>query len=155
MLPGFFHLIFTIATLFALTSSAQAQLKITFDHNPNATASAALKFKNVPSPAKDDAATNAKLLVVEGDIDGNGADLTALIDGLLPTEEDQPAANFFWDAGTGGGRFRLDLGSVIEVAQVNTYSWHPNARGPQMYRLWPATARTPNSMPRQRPVSIR
>jgi hypothetical protein len=126
-----------------LTCTAHAQVKVTFDHNPNATASAAFKFKNVPSPAKDDAAARATMLVVEGDIDGNGADLTALIDGALPTEEDQPAANFFWDAGTGGGRFRLDLGSVIEVAQVNTYSWHPNARGPQIYRLWASDGADP------------
>jgi hypothetical protein len=136
-------MVFTIPALLTLMFTAQAQLKVTFDHNPNATASAAFKFKNVPSPAKDDAAARGTMLVVEGDIDGNGADLTALIDGVLPTEEDQPAANFFWDAGTGGGRFRLDLGSVIEVAQVNTYSWHPNARGPQIYRLWASDGADP------------
>lgn len=128
--------LFTTVALVSLMLSAHAQVKINADHNPNATATSAFKFKNVPSPAKDDAAAKATLLLVEGEIDGNGADLTALIDGALPTEEDQPAANFFWDAGTGGGRFRMDLGSVIEVAQVNTYSWHPNTRGPQVYRLW-------------------
>lgn len=83
------------------------------------------------------------MLVVEGEIDGNGADVSALIDGALPTEEDQPAANFFWDAGTGGGRFQMDLGSVIEIAQINTYSWHPNTRGPQVYRLWASDGTDP------------
>ena len=119
---------FITGTLLTLMLSAQAQVKITTDHNPNATATSAFKFKNVPSPAKDDAAAKATLLLVEGEIDGNGADLSARIDGSLPTEEDQPAAIFFWDAGTGGGRFRMDLGSVIEIAQVNTYSWHPSTR---------------------------
>src|SRR5882672_11483902 len=119
-----------------LTFTARSQVKVTTDHNPNATATSAFKFKNVTSPVKDDAAAKAKLLVVEGEMDGNGADLSALTDGALPTEEDQPAANFFWNAGTGGGRFQMDLGSVIEIAQVNTYSWHPNTRGPQVYRLW-------------------
>src|SRR5258707_2652464 len=124
------------ATLLALALTTHAQVKIIFDHNPNATATRAFKFKNVPSPAKDDAVARAKLLLVEGEADGNGADVSALTDGVLPTEEDQPAANFFWNAGTGGGRLQMDLGSLIEIAQVNTYSWHPNTRGPQVYRLW-------------------
>lgn len=119
-----------------LTFTAQSQVRVTTDHNSNATATGAFKFKNVPSPAKDDAAAKAKLFLVEGEADGNGADLGALIDGALPTEEDQPDANFFWNAGTGGGRFRMDLGSVIDIAQIRTYSWHPNTRGPQVYRLW-------------------
>jgi hypothetical protein len=126
----------TAAVLLSAAVTTQAQVKVTFDHIPNATATAAFKFKNVPSPARDDAAAKAKLLLVEGETDGNGADVSALTDGALPTEEDQPAANFFWNAGTGGGRLRMDLGSVIEIAQINTYSWHPTTRGPQVYRLW-------------------
>jgi len=122
--------------LLVVSLSTNAQVKTTTDHNPNATANSAFKFKNVPSPVKDDAAARAKLLLIEGQADGNGAELSALTDGVLPTEEDQPAANFFWNAGTGGGRFQMDLGSVIEIAQVNTYSWHPNTRGPQVYRMW-------------------
>lgn len=116
--------------------AAHAQVKVTVDHNPNASAASAFKFRNVTSPLKDDAASRATMLLVEGDIDGNGADLSALIDGVLPTEEDEPAKNFFFNAGTGGGRLRIDLGSAIEIAQVNTYSWHPNTRGPQVYKLW-------------------
>jgi len=30
----------------------------------------------------------------------------------------------------------MDLGNAIEIVQVNTYSWHPNTRGPQVYKLW-------------------
>jgi hypothetical protein len=134
--PNLRHLALIAAALLTLALTAQAQVKVTFDHNPNATATSAFKFKNVPSPAKDDAAARAKLLLIEGQADGNGAELSALTDGALPTEEDQPSANFFWNAGTGGGRFQIDLGSVIDIAQVNTYSWHPNTRGPQVYRLW-------------------
>jgi hypothetical protein len=137
------RIVFTTVALLTLTFTAPAQVKITTDHNSNATATSAFKFKNVPSPAKDDAAAKATMLVVEGEIDGNGADLSALIDGALPTEEDQPATNFFWDAGTGGGRFRMDLGSVIDIAQVNTYSWHPNTRGPQVYKLWASDGADP------------
>lgn len=133
-----------ISVLLSLTSAAYAQVKVTADHNSNASATRAFKFKNVPSPLKDDAAAKAKLLLVEGEVDGNGADLSALTDGALPTEEDQPAVNFFWNAGTGGGRFQMDLGNVIDIAQVNSYSWHPNTRGPQVYRLWASDGADPN-----------
>jgi hypothetical protein len=142
-----FHFFFPTATLLALALTTHAQVKIIFDHNPNATATRAFKFKNVPSPAKDDVAAKAKLLLVEGEADGNGADVSALTDGALPTEEDQPAANFFWNAGTGGGRLQMDLGSLIEIAQVNTYSWHPNTRGPQVYRLWASDGAAVNFNP--------
>jgi hypothetical protein len=144
------QIVFMIPALLTLTLPAHAQVKVTTDHNSNATATSAFKFKNVPSPVKDDAAAKAKLLLVEGEVDGNGADLSALTDGALPTEEDQPAANFFWNAGTGGGRFQMDLGSAIDIAQVNTYSWHPNTRGPQVYRLWASDGADPkfNSAPK-------
>jgi hypothetical protein len=132
------------------TFSARAQTKITIDHNPNATATGAFKFKNVPSPAKDDAAAKAKLLIIDGDIDSNGADIGALVDGILPTDPDQPGKNFFFNAGTGGGRWRMDLGRVIEIAQINTYSWHPNTRGPQFYQVWASDGADPkfNAQPR-------
>ena len=31
----------------------------------------------------------------------------------------------------------------IEIAQVNTYSWHPNTRGPQLYKLYAADGSDP------------
>ena len=125
-----------MAALLTLALSAQGQVKVTVDHNSNATAGSAFKFKSVPSPVKDDLAAKAKLLLIDGELDQNGADLSALTDGVLPTEEDEPDRNLFFDAGTGGGRLRMDLGSAIEIGLVNTYSWHPDTRGPQVYRLW-------------------
>ena len=112
--------------------------KIVFDHNPNGVASREFKFKNIASPSKDDAGARAKLTLIDGDLDAGSADLTALIDGRLPRDEDEPAANVFFRAGSSGGRFRMDLGSTIEIARVNTYSWHPNSRGPQLYKLYAA-----------------
>jgi hypothetical protein len=140
---------FLIVALWSLTLTANAQVKITVDHNASA-ATGSFKFRNVPSPVKDDAAAGAKLLLLEGEADTNGADLSALTDGVLPTEEDEPAKNFFFNAGTGGGRFRMDLGNAIDVAQINTYSWHPNTRGPQVYRLWASDGTDPkfNAEPR-------
>jgi hypothetical protein len=132
---------FAIAAMLSLALAAHAQVKITMDHNPRG--GGEFKFNNVPPPAKDDAGAKAKLAILVGELDPNGAAVTALIDGLLPTREDQPDANFFFDAGTTGGRFRMDLGSVTEIAQINTYSWHPNKRGPQVYLLYASDGSDP------------
>jgi hypothetical protein len=111
---------------------------VVFDHNLGETANREFRFKNVPSPVADDAAKTAKLTLIDGEIDAGSAELNALIDGRLPTDEDEPGANLFFRAGSSGGRFRMDLGNPIEIAQVNTYSWHPNSRGPQLYKLYAA-----------------
>jgi len=128
----------------------QDQIKISIEHNSNNTATSAFKFKNVPAPSKVDAATNAKLMLLDGDIDPNGGDLKALTDGFAPAMEDQPDANVFFKGGTGGGRFRIDLGKAIEIAQVNTYSWHPGSRGPQVYRPWAGDESDPKFNPEPR-----
>ena len=145
--------VFTILLVsMSLTPIAPAQTRIVIDHNANDIANQEFKFKRVPSPVKDDAAAKAKLVLIDGEIDGNGADLVAVTDGLLPTDRDEPAANFFFNAGTSGGRFRLDFGRVIDVAQVNSYSWHPNTRGPQVYKLYGSEGTDPkfNADPNRR-----
>ena len=145
--------VFTILLVsMSLTPIALDQTRIVIDHNANDIANQEFKFKRVPSPVKDDAAAKAKLVLIDGEIDGNGADLLAVTDGLLPTDQDEPAANFFFNAGTSGGRFRLDFGRVIDVAQVNSYSWHPNTRGPQVYKLYGSEGTDPkfNADPNRR-----
>lgn len=127
-----------LLSLLAVAGLARADVKVTADHNDNDHATPEFKFAHVPSPSKDDAATKAKFTIVEGEQDPNGAGLEALHDGLLPSEADEPAANFFFNAGTEGGRIGIDLGSVMPVEQVNTYSWHPNTRGPQVYKVYAA-----------------
>ncbi len=129
-------LIFATTILVSLAAALNAQVRIAIDHNTGAAATSEFKFQRVPSPARDDAASRARLMLVDGQLDSNGADLNALIDGMLPTSEDEPSANIFFNARSFGGRFRIDLGSAIEIAQVNSYSWHPSARGPQLYKLY-------------------
>ena len=122
--------------LLSFTFAASPDLKVTADYNAGSAETKEFKFKNVPSPTKDDAAAKAKLILVDGEIDSNGADLSALTDGRLPTIDDEPQENFFFNAGTNGGRFMMDLGNNIEIAQINTYSWHPDTRGPQVYKVY-------------------
>jgi hypothetical protein len=125
-----------MALLASLAPAAQAQIRITIDHNTGAAATGEFKFPRGPSPGRDDAASQAKLTLVDGVLDSNGANLNALIDGMLPTSADEPGANVFFTARSFGGRFQIDLGSAIQIAQVNSYSWHPSARGPQLYKLY-------------------
>ncbi len=98
---------------------------ITVAHNPVPFACAA-----------NDAATNATVTLIAGRLDSNSAELRALTDGALPTDQDQPSSNVFFQANTWGGRVRLDLGTVTNIARIDTYSWHPDSRGPQLYKLY-------------------
>jgi hypothetical protein len=116
---------------------------VVFNHNGNSTATREFKFKDVPSPVANDAATNAKLTLIGGELDGGSAPLSALVDGRLPSDEDEPGANLFFSAGSSGGRFRMDFGRPIDIAAVNSYSWHPNSRGPQLYKLYAAGGSEP------------
>ena len=124
-----------------------SDVKVTFDRNPISTAPREFKFKNIASPAKDDAAANAKLTLIDGDLDQGSAELAALVDGRLPSDEDEPGSNVYFRAGSSGGRFRMDFTTPIDIAQVNTYSWHSNSRGPQLYKLYAADGSDPKFNP--------
>jgi hypothetical protein len=117
-------------------SSSRAEVKVAVEHSDIDKSTGDFKFKDIPAASKDDAATSAKFTIVDGERDPNGGDLDKLNDGKLPSEEDQPEENFFFNAGTEGGRIGVDLGKAIAIKQVNTYSWHPNTRGPQVYKLY-------------------
>ena len=140
-----------------LTAASQAEIKTLVEQSGSA--SAAFQFQNVPAPSQNDAATKAAFTLVDGRRDSNGGDLARLHDGKVPTEDDQPAENFFFAAGTDGGRILVDLGSAIDIKQVNTYSWHPAARGPQVYVLYAAVGNADGFDPQPkkgtRPANVR
>lgn len=124
------------SALLMSTVVSPGEIKIVIDHNANENATAGFKFKHVPSPSRGDAAAKAQFAIVDGQKDANGGDLDKLHDGAVPTEEDQPSANMFFNAGTDGGRLLIDLGRAIDIKQINTYSWHGGSRGPQVYQLY-------------------
>lgn len=142
---------FLVLGLVAATAFVtQAQTKITIDHNAGPAINPEFKFKSVPSPSRNDAATNARVMIVDGEADPNSAGIVALTDGLLPNSDDQPRRNFFVTAGSGGARILMDLGRVTDIAQINSYSWHPSARAPQLYRVWASDGSAPkfNAQPK-------
>lgn len=129
--------IFAVVSLIsAATGAARAEIRAAIEHVPDA--AGGFVFKHIPPPADNDAATDAEFSLVDGRQAPNGGKLAVLHDGRVPTDSDQPARNFFFQAGTDGGRFRIDLGRVVAVKQINTYSWHRTSRGPQVYSLYAA-----------------
>ncbi len=116
-------------------TAVRAEMAVTIEHNDAASATGDFRFQTVPSP-RPSAAGNATFSLVDGARDGNGGDLDVLHDGEVPDEADQPESNFFFQGGHGGGRLLVDLGKVIPVKEVNTYSWHSDTRAPQLYQLY-------------------
>ena len=127
--------ILTCAALLAASPALLAAAEVTKGFGP---ADAGFKLDPVLPPALDDAASKATFSIIDGQKDGASPDLTVLNDGKVPVGEDQPAANFFFANGSEGGRIGVDLGSVISVKGVATYSWHRQGRGPQVYKLYAA-----------------
>ena len=95
-------------------------------------------FADVPLPADNDAATHALFTLVDGARDANSGGLDALHDGRMPSGEDQPSKNFFFRAGSDGGRIRVDLGRTISLKRICSYSWHAGDRAPQVYEVYGA-----------------
>ncbi len=115
--------------------AARAEISVTVDHNDQQSANADFRFKTVPVP-RQNAAAGAAFKLLDGDPDPNGASADVLHDGKVSGEEDEPEANFFFRAGGNGGRLLMDLGKVIPVKEIDTYSWHSDVRAPQVYKLY-------------------
>jgi hypothetical protein len=94
------------------------------------------RFQSIPPPSVNDRATAATFNLVAGQVDRNSGSLEKLHDGQAPSQPDQPSENFFFNAGTDGGRLALDLGTAAVIKEVNTYSIHPGARAPQVFKLY-------------------
>lgn len=124
--------------------AANAQVTVTVDRNQRAAATAEFKFKRVPPPSADDAAAHAMVMLIAGTVDSNSGGVAALTDGKVPSNEDQPQANLFFRPGTWGGRVRFDFGTPIDIAAIDSYSWHPDSRAPQLYKVYGAAGTEPN-----------
>ncbi|MFO1064648.1 MAG: basic secretory protein-like protein [Pirellulales bacterium] len=106
-------------------------------------AGSGLTFSKLPRPAINDAASTAYFTILDGTRDPNGRNLDVLHDGRVAAGEDEPKANFFFAQGTSGGRILIDLRSVIDIREINTYSAHTSTRGPQVYKLYAADGTAP------------
>jgi hypothetical protein len=94
---NFGRLFFAGAALLVLQTASHARITVLTEHNPTGVD---FSFTSIPRPVSNDAASDAQFTLVDGQRDTNGGGLAVLHDGQLPTEEDQPSANFFFRAGT-------------------------------------------------------
>ncbi len=142
--------LFAAAALLIATLRSDAEIRVVVERIPPDDAEADFHFTTVPAPSERDAGTGAQFKILDGEADANSRGLAALHDGRLPRGEDEPGSNFFFRPGTDGGRLLLDLGRLVDVKQVNTYSWHPNTRGPQVFRLFASDGSPANFAPEPR-----
>jgi Peptidase of plants and bacteria len=129
-------LLLGVTTLLASGTAAFSEVKTIVEHNDNEQAAPGFKFKNVPRPARRDAARHANISIIDGERDPAGGDLSKLNDGRVPTDADEPGENFFFNVNTDGGRLLVDLTNAVNISQINTYSWHTDTRAPQVYKLY-------------------
>src|SRR5262245_47329810 len=108
-------MLITLLCILSLITTPAFESRIDFEHTPNWNANREFKFKRLPSPRKDDAASKATITMIEGVLDGGSGELSALTDGVLPTNSDDPGANFYFNAGSMGGRFRMDFGKPLDI----------------------------------------
>lgn len=101
-------------------------------------------FTEVPSNSSTDLANGKPFVVLDGIPSSASAPISALTDGPAQTNSDSVAESFFAN-GTSNIRVQLDLGSVNALEQINSYSWHQNARAPQIYRVYGATSPANNA----------
>ena len=125
-----------IASVLSSGLLARAEIKVVVEHNDNDSATSSFSFKTIPPLAPAHAGTRAQIVLLDGEQDENGAGPEALMDGRLPEGQDEPSGNFFFRSGSDGGRLLLDLRGRTDVKEVNTFSWHPGTRGPQVYTLY-------------------
>jgi Peptidase of plants and bacteria len=127
--------VLALATL--ITSPlCQAAVRAEVRHSPT---DKGFKLDPIAPPSRNDAATSATFTLLDGGRDGNGGELKTLNDGRVPSEQDEPSKNYFFQNGSNGGRIAVDLGKTVSIKSVNTYSWHTGSRAPQVYRLYAAT----------------
>src|SRR5579859_6306973 len=132
-----------LGLLVLAASVLRAEITGIVEHNDNERASSAFTFTNISRPAPAVAAAGPKFVIVEGQPDPNSAGVSALTDGRFPEEEDEPAANFFFKEATAGGRLLLDLGAATAVREIDSFSWHPGSRAPQVYALYVSDGTSP------------
>jgi hypothetical protein len=112
--------------------------------NDNQSATPDFKFSKIPKPSATDAASKAQFYIVTGQADDQSGDIFKLHDGKLPASADDAQNNFFLKAGTEGGRLVVDLGSIIDVKQINTYSWHSGGQSAQVYLVYGSDGKANN-----------
>ena len=132
------RLLLAITGCFQLASVACAAVSVRTEHLDNDRAWA---FKQILRPSRSDAASTAQITVTANRPASSCLSPGALHNGVLPQQGKQLRDFFcFANENAEDGQFLLDLGSVLPVAMVGSYSWQgttwfDGSRAPQVYTL--------------------
>ncbi|MCP5537523.1 MAG: hypothetical protein H7A51_14980 [Akkermansiaceae bacterium] len=112
-------------------------------------------FQTIHRPSKS-AASHGALVKTVGMSDYSCLPATALTNGVMPQQTRQRRDFFTFANGTDGGVIAMDLGKVMPIAEVNSYSAHGpvggttwasefnGVRGPQVYTLYGSSEANPS-----------
>jgi len=106
------------------------------DHVPRGSVDAQTPYGLVPAPNQENAARRGSVSLVDGVRSNSSGPPGRVLDGRMPDNEDSPSQCLEFGESTLEGRFKLDLGKLISIAQINTYSWHKDTRAPQVYKVY-------------------
>ncbi|MGB0153215.1 MAG: hypothetical protein ACPGFB_04225 [Verrucomicrobiales bacterium] len=88
------------------------------------------RFPTIEPPSQRDYADqslgHAKISAVRGELRGGNArsgPVSVLLDGSGQSHQDSPLESAFFETGT-HGQFIVDLGQVVPVSKIQSYSWH-------------------------------
>jgi hypothetical protein len=130
----------TAAQLFGLidqTLEAEPDPRVTYEYIPRGPARTNPPYDKIPAPSADDAATNATISVVAGQISRNlNAVPERLNDGQTSANEDDLKNVFVLGGGSLQGRIQVDLKESIPLSEIRSYSWHKDTRAAQVYRVF-------------------
>ncbi len=91
---------------------------------------AAFRFPTIPPPSREDyadqASGHATIRVAHGELQiepKRSGPVSALVDGAGQSRRDSPGESTFFRSRPGGG-ILIDLGRVISIERINSYSWH-------------------------------
>lgn len=108
-------------------------------------------FSGIVSPRRGDLAEQAKLTLVTGALSEKSAPLAEFANGTVSSRGNDPAqAVFLGKESLKGALLMMDLGSVQEIHQLNTFSSHEypqdgGARGPQVYTVYGSAETQPDA----------
>ncbi len=128
------RLIATCVTASLLICCGAAKVEV--DHLPRQAVTAQTPYDRVPAPDPNNAARLATVSIVDGRLGFDSGPPDRLVDGRMPDNEDMPRQNLKFDENTLEGRVKLDLGHVISIAAITSYSWHKDHRAPQEYKVY-------------------
>jgi hypothetical protein len=120
-----------------INDDALAELHALLRAEGNGTA--AFQFPTIPPPSSEDLADHAfgdaSIRVVRGKLNvkpgrGTSGPASVLLDGAGQSHQNAPMESALFDDNTSGSLL-IDLGRVVSVTKVNSYSWHQHEKREQ------------------------